>query len=506
MASSADPADREPLAAALRNDLIEVDYTVDGVADFLGPMAAEALLRDQTLLTRRRCAESAGVPVSLLVRLFGLGEAVDTGDLDRALPSLGVDGLARLGLISAVADAQGAVRALCDLRPYADEEHAWWVASDHGEMIAHAPLPINHVLGVGSASLTLASWTPRPRVQRALDLGTGCGIQALHLSTHCQEVVVTDVSARALDFAGLTAAVSGLSWDVRQGSLLEPVAGERFDLIVSNPPFVITPRRAGVALYEYRDAGRTGDALTWELISGLHDHLNPGGVAQMLVNWEVAAGEEWRDRWRARLDGCGLDAWVIRRDVTDPARYAETWVRDGGTLPGTPEYDALYAAWLDDFAERGVEEIHFGIVTLARPADDREPWVELDTAEEQVSSPMGPAILAGMRARTWLATHDDGELLATAWQVAPDVTEERTFVPGASDPSAILLRQGGGLRRTVLVGTVADALVGVCDGDLTSGQALAAIAVLLDRPVEQVVAEALPVVRALIADGFLHRA
>ena len=112
--------------------------------------------------------------------------------------------------------------------------------------------------GLGGASTTLASWTPRPAVERALDLGTGCGVQALHLGAHARQVTVTDISTRALDFARFNAVLNGCEWDVVEGSMLDPVAGQRFGLIVSNPPFVITPtdaRRAAVRVPRRR-AGR----------------------------------------------------------------------------------------------------------------------------------------------------------------------------------------------------------------------------------------------------------
>jgi len=110
---------------------------------------------------------------------------------------------------------------------------------------------------------------------------------------------------------------------------------------------------------------------------------------------------------------------------------------------------------------------------------------------------------AGLRARTWLAEHDDDALLDVAWSCAPDVTEERHARPGAADPSVIRLRQGGGLGLTVPLDTVGAGLVGVCDGSLTARQALGAIAALLEQPGAAVTATAIPVLRALVADGLL---
>jgi hypothetical protein len=135
--------------------------------------------------------------------------------------------------------------------------------------------------------------------------------------------------------------------------------------------------------------------------------------------------------------------------------------------------------------------------------DERTPFVELTEATGPVAAPMGPHVLSGLRARTWLAEHTDDEVLAVAWRCADDVTEERHGRPGAEDPSVILLRQGGGLRRAVRLDTVGAALVSVCDGTLPAAAALAAIAELLGSDAGEVRASGLPLLRELVADGLL---
>jgi SAM-dependent methyltransferase len=443
----------------------------------------------------------------VLIRLFTLGVPVPRAALESALPTLGIEGALALGLVQSSfepdASADADLLATCDLRPYADEDHDWWVASDLSESATHAPLRLDHVLGIGGASLTLASWTIRRHVDRALDLGTGCGVQALHLGAHADSIVATDVSERALGFARFNAALAGLELDLRAGDLLDPVAGERFSLVVSNPPFVITPRFDDVPLYAYRDGGRPGDALVRSVVRQVGDVLEPGGVAQFLANWEVPAGRTWRDVWEEWLDGVPLDAWVVQREVQDPGQYAELWVRDGGTLPGTSAHNRLYASWLRDFASRGVESIGFGVVTLQRPTTERRPWRSLDEATGPVASPMGRTVEAGLAARTWLAEHHDDQVLDVRWACAPDVTEERHGRPGAEDPAVILIRQGGGLRRVVTADTLLAAYLGVADGELTAQAALDAIASVLDVDPEEVRAELVPQIRDLVADGLL---
>lgn len=483
----------------LRADLVAAHFTVQGVLDVLGPLASGALSREQPL-PARRVAGGAPEPAAALIRLFTLGDPVDVREVDRALPTLRSQGVVELGLARAEGDA---IVAVVDVRPYAADDRDWWVASDLAEVATGTPVREDHVLGIGGASTTLAAWTIRRPVGDALDLGTGSGVQALHLGGQADRIVVTDLSQRALAFARFNAALNDVEWDVREGSMLEPVAGQRFDLIVSNPPFVITPRSGGVPLFEYRDGGAAGDTIVAGLVRSVGEHLEPGGVAQFLGNWEVPRGSTWTERVSSWLDGTGLDAWVVQREVLDPAEYAETWSRDGGHHPGTADFDAMYAAWLDDFASRDIESIGFGVITLHRPAGDREPFVDLMDERGPVPPAMGAAVQVGLEARVWLAEHSDDDVLDRAWKGAPDVTEERHTMPGAADPSVIVARQGGGLGRVITLTTVTAAYLSVADGELTARQAANAIAGILDLDAAQTEAEVVAFVRDAAKDGLL---
>ncbi|NLF04939.1 MAG: methyltransferase, partial [Actinomycetales bacterium] len=462
-----------------------------------------------------RVTEGSADPLAVLVRTFVLGRPTSRAALDAALPRLGTHGATRLGLVEAAgADDGDLVRPLLDLRPYAATDAAgdlaWWIVSDLGELATGRALRTDHVLGVGGASTTLAQITVRTPRARTLDLGTGCGIQALHAARHSKHVVATDISRRALEIAALNAALVGADLDLRHGSMLEPVEGERFDLVVSNPPFVITPRVAGVPEYEYRDGGQAGDALVRGLVESVGGVLAEGGVAQLLGNWEIREGQDWREAVDPWLEASGLDGWVVQRELLDPAEYAETWLRDGGTTPERdPEAWAhRYGAWLDDFAARDVTAIGFGFLTLRRPTSSSvsggAPTLRrLEELTGTLHQPLGGAIGAFLDAHDWLETHDDDALAATRLHVAPDVTEERYLTPGVPDPSIVLLRQGGGFGRAVQVGTAVAGLVGASDGELAVGQILAALAALLDRDADGLAREVLPTVRGLVLDGLL---
>jgi hypothetical protein len=194
----------------------------------------------------------------------------------------------------------------------------------------------------------------------------------------------------------------------------------------------------------------------------------------------------------------------MQREIQDPAEYVELWMRDAGqhTLPDAEE---RYAAWLEDFAGRDVTAIGFGLITLRRPESGGKPTLRrLEERSWGPDLPAGPEIAAALTASDWLARTTDEALLNTALTTAKEVTEERHLVPGADEPAVILLRQGAA-GRVVQVSTAVAGLVGACDGTLTIGRLAGALAQLLERPAADVVAEVLPAVRGLVADGLLRQ-
>ena len=525
------PAVTPEQAASLRTDLTESGWGVETVAALLGGAADAALRREIRLPALRavraalaeRSDSASSWSVAVLTALFMLGEPVPAIALDAALPRTGAAGAAAVGLVGEP-DETGCVRARVDLRPHEAVDDAgevrWWVASDLGELVTGRALAPDHVLGIGGAGLTLAGLTPRTPVSTALDLGCGCGIQTLYLLRHAEHVVATDISERALAFTAFNAALAGVSvidgprpgadagsagrLELRLGSLLEPVAGRRFDLIASNPPFVLTPpavREAGLPLMEYRDAG--GPVLP-ALVSVLGEHVEPGGAAVMLGNWEHYGADSWRDAVSAWIPE-ELDAWVIEREVQDPVEYATMWLRDGGLTPErhAETFDAALGAWIGDFEARGVEGIGFGYLIVHRPESPRGPWRLLEEVSTSGQGVLGPHVAEVLRIRELLSGLDDDAVAALRPVLAPDVTEERHFVPGASEPTVILLRQGGGLGRTVQASTAVAALAGVADGELSVGQIASAVASLTGVDADALRAELVEAVRRLATHGFL---
>ncbi|WP_017603237.1 DUF7059 domain-containing protein [Nocardiopsis alkaliphila] len=486
------------LADRLRRILIDADYTVSGVRDRLGDAAAKALAREQLLPALR--ATGGEERLGLLLRLWWLRSPVPLRAIRAILP---VEELVEAGLVT-VDDAPDGhvVRSLVHLGPWELEDgRPGFVVSDpkvrpgDGEVPRH-----DHVVGTGGASAGLSRLMVDGPFERALDLGTGCGVQALHLASRAREVVATDLNPRAVRLARISLALSGV-FDARllQGSMFEPVEGERFDLIVSNPPFVITP---GNARFTYRESDLPGDALCAELVRQAPDHLTEGGWAQFLANWTHTDGDDWEDRVGGWITRAGCSGWVVQRDVQDPAEYVELWLRDS-CEHGTPEYTRRYDAWLDYFEREGIKGIGFGWISLRNDVA-QDATVRVEELRHDVEQPVGrylPDVVDGALTANRLT---DAALLSAHVALAPGVVEERVAVPGAPDPEKILLRQREGLRRVARIGTVEAALASVCDGTMPVGPLLDAIAELMGEDPESIRTRTPQALRTLISDGFFR--
>lgn len=475
----------------VRELLTDAGYTVAGVRELLGPVAGGALARDEIVPALR--STRGGSPLEALTRLFWLQVPVDAA-------SVKADVLLAAGLAE---ESGGELRARLRVEPLeavSEDGHAGYAVSDLKVRPGSGRVPAgDHVVGAGGASANLARLVVHRAVDNVLDVGTGCGVQAVHLAARNPgaRITATDVNPRALDLAAMSLALSGFGTrpELLGGALLEPVRGRRFDLIVSNPPFVVAPPDG--PRFTYRESGLPGDEFCRRLVADAPAHLTEGGYCQLLANWLHVDGVPWDERlasWTA--DGC--DAWIVQRDVQDPAEYAELWLRDSCET-GTPEYRARYDAWLDHFERQGVTGVGFGWITLRRSERSR-PVVRAEEVRHAVEQPVGGyvgGVLDGLAAAAEFSTACGRPLAAV-----PGLVQEQIGPPGAEDPERIVLRQTARLRRAADVGTVAAGLAGVCDGDLPLAPLLAAIAQLTGMDEAEVRAHADTVLPELIADGF----
>ncbi|CAN5313257.1 MAG: DUF7059 domain-containing protein [Nocardioides sp.] len=480
------------LARRLREVLLAADFTFDTVAEVLGVQAHAALGRNETTPGRRRTA--GGTPIETLIRLFLLQLPVPVAHAERALPGL-VDELAVHGFLQ---HSISEVGARLDVRPYATDDDHFWVVSDLTPGLDGAPQRVlpDHVLGISPASTQLAQLTLREPMGSALDLGTGCGVQALHLARHCGRVVATDVNRKALDLTRFNAALNGVEVDVRDGSFFEPVHGEQFDLIATNPPFVISPGTGDRLVY--RDSGLPGDRVVEDIVRAAPTYLAEGGWCQVLANWIIHRDLTWEERIADWLPD-QTDALVVQRETLDPAAYVELWLKDAGQHGGR-DYAHRYDTWLSWMDFMGIEGIGFGWINLRKRslgAGDTAIRHGLIDWPYQIEQPVAPTIKDWGDAVTVTVSED---LVLTR---QPDVMQETLGAPGAPEPHSIILRRQRGLRRARQVDTVEAAFVGACEGDLTVGQLLDAIAHLLEMDADQVRSTYLPKVAELVREGYL---
>lgn len=332
----------------------------------------------------------------------------------------------------------------------------------------HGPVAPDHVMGVGGATRTLLTLTPRLPVGTALDLGCGCGAGALLLSSHAESVVASDISPRALAATAATLRLNDAPAALLvRGSLMDPFADASFDVVAADPPFVITPE----GRLDYRDAPLPGDSLGPALLTGLARILRPGGWGVVLASWlHRADGPAWTEQVASWFPP-GVAAWAAQRDQLAPDAYVDFWLRDAGQAAD----QQLRRAWLDHVATLGAEAVGFGWLVLHRPpAGDATglpaQWVEDVGTASRI--PTGAEVMAEFGRRA--ALPDAGTLLASQPRLAPGVrltSPEFPVVAAVASPQAAWLTAPTGWRapepldppltwwfRTAPGGPMADAL------------------------------------------------
>jgi len=134
-----------------------------------------------------------------------------------------------------------------------------------------------------------------------LDLGTGSGVGAVFAARYARRVVAVDINPAAVRCARINAQLNAVEdrIDVRLGDLFAPVAGERFDVVLFNPPFLRGSPR------DDRDRAWRSTDVPERFAAGLAAHLKPGGVALMVLSTFGDAG--------AFLDQCAQQGLLITR-------------------------------------------------------------------------------------------------------------------------------------------------------------------------------------------------
>jgi methylase of polypeptide subunit release factors len=361
----ADTAAAKALGLMLRS----VRYSESSVHDLLGDEAYSGVEEDAPA-EERRLPESR---LATVIRLFFLQRPVSTAD---AVDALGRSGVAALEATGFATVGEHEVASRVRILPIGRV----LVAADG---YATGDDPADYVAVYTPTSHLLDSLTPRPRVAGALDVATGSGVHALLAAAHADRVVATDVNPRALAFTELNAALNGLpNIECRPGSLFEPVAGETFDLITCNAPYVVSPERR----WAYRDAGFNADEVSERVVQESAAHLADGGFATMLVSWLAEDEDQPDERAIEWVQRTGCDSWILSTWDADPLSHATTW---NSHLTGEAFEQAL-DEWTAYFDELGVEWISEGAILLHKRPGGGETRVDsieaddVETSDEQI--------------------------------------------------------------------------------------------------------------------------
>jgi methylase of polypeptide subunit release factors len=433
---------------------------------------------------------SAPTPLNALLRWFWLGCAQEQDAIAPYIPQE----VLRLLLESGLLTASGGV-----LTPRAMVLHfdGFLVVSDHPAAIeARQP---DMVLWPNPTSKFLARFAVKRHSGATLDLGTGSGILSLVASRFSDSVVATDLNSRAVACARFNARLNDIeSIEAFTGDCFAPVEGRQFDLILSNPPFFITPQ----ADYLFCDNTMELDGLCRRLAREAPAYLNEDGYLQMLCEWAQIKGQPWEERIAEWLDGTGCDAWVMKGLTQDPEEYAQQRIRE--TSPDTSADESRYTEYMEYYRLRGVEAIHDGLVVMRRRSGKN--FVRIEEVPPTPAGNLGEMVLSTFAAHDVLREHDtDEKLMSLSPRLADHAQLEQICRPadGQWRAESLNLRLTTGFAFRLPVQPFAAEFLVTCDGTKTAGAAIQAFAATASAPLEKVQSECLAMIRSLIERGFM---
>jgi methylase of polypeptide subunit release factors len=395
--------DRAEVFGQLKEQFLRVGFSLQGMEQAFG--FKETAVKTNVQFTLARMRLGRGTPQAHMVLLFRFGATLTRPEAEAAFAPLKLEPYAEAGLLKLHTD--GSVSSPFAVDIY-DGVYALY------DRISH-PTFNNNVLGVSVAATTVAEFTIRKPVERALDLGTGNGILALLAARHARQVIGTDINARALNVAAVNAQINGLAnVEFRQGSWWDPVAREQFDLVTCNPPYVISPE----SRFMFRDSGLEGDGVTRMLAETIPEHLCEGGTGSMTGNWSCTPAE-WDDAPRRWLSGKGVDALILMGGIADPLEYAIRWVTVQEKHSTQADLENTIHEWLKYYHRQHIPAIASGAFIL-RKQSQFDPELRALAIDPGPSPPCGVALERFFRLQDYLRRLSGIEaILACRFRPAP---------------------------------------------------------------------------------------
>jgi len=283
------------------------------------------------------------------------------------------------------------------------------------------------VMGAGQTTTFMCDASrPSRRLARGLDIGCGAGTGALSLAGKVDRVIGTDINGRAVALSKINAALNSIgNVEFREGDMFTPVAGETFDIIVSQPPFVSAPPGLAVASFEF--GGPRGDELPIRLLREIPAFLAKNGRAVILSEWPDLVGKTVEQHLRAALPSPDIKVLILQCPGSSLNDYCAIYAAADHPNLGTEfERDTLLRR--DHLEAMGIRGLRIAINILQHATEPPTGW----TAAVDIQG-AGQIILTSERidkmiAARDLATRGEPALLAAKLRVPEGTTfiEERS--------------------------------------------------------------------------------
>ncbi|HXB72179.1 MAG TPA: methyltransferase [Candidatus Acidoferrales bacterium] len=363
----------------------------------------------------------------------------------------------------------------------------------------NSPESSDIVLWPNPTTRLLQLFCVRQPSRATLDLGAGCGILGVLAAAVSERVVATDINSRAEEFTLFNAGLNGVdNLEYRNGDTFEPVADSRFDLVLANPPFFVTPSYTELYCENQMDL----DQYCRRVVREAPQYLNEGGFFQAVLEWVQVRGQSWQDRLAEWLEGSGCDAWVLRSYVRDTAGYARERIRE--TFAHASFRDR-YEAWMCYYRERGVEEVHGGILALRKRSGRN--WIRLEGTPVEATAPFGELVLETFATQDLLSSEPaDGDLLEMKPRLPADAQLDQSFrlAGGKWAPGPFRIRLAGAAPAQSAVEREVARFLARCDGTLRLRELALDLSAQVKVDPETVRRQCCTVIRTLAARRIVH--
>jgi tRNA1(Val) A37 N6-methylase TrmN6 len=428
--------------------------------------------------------------LDLLIRLFYFGESVPFNTGEKFIPQEVLKALLEFELVQRIGER---LQSACTLTKFGDLLLAF---DSRRRFHAH---PSDLVLGVSPTTRILANCSMARPEGSFLDLGAGCGTLALAVAPHVATVIATDVNRRALGFARLNAALNGVKNVLFLfGDRFEPVAGRRFDSIVSNPPFLLGPTNGML----YTENKIDLDGFVESLARTASEYLEEDGVFQMACEWAELASEPWEARLRRWFESCHCDVHIWWGYKFSNAEYARKRAVEQGELD--PEsVGASFCHRITYLNERCVKSIYGGLITLRRRSGENWFWVE--EMQTRPAGPIGEALRERYSTRDIVESKNVETILGARPRLPAQVTlmTESAQRERAWGIERSYLERTGDLPAKMVLDAMLVKLAAQFDGSETLGTLLKRVASEHNVPMDRVIPEGLRITEVLAIAGLI---